>query len=159
MLFLLNEWLFHDLLLENGEEKFQETKSFLRRLRDSEDSLIHPDEPRWIQRSYSLMSREDVRSRSVSRLLHSILRDSDQTVRVNSEEMGLVPEASYEGVPSEDIYLVQAYICGEADLLVTTDEPLRQALAHDPNINCQMREDFLKSYLPRVESRFFIYQD
>lgn len=156
MLLLLNEWLFHDLLLENGEAKFQETKNFLRKLRDSEDSLVQPAERRWLEKAFALMSREDVLCRSASLLFHSILRDSDRTIRVNLEAMGSVPNASYAGVPSEDIYLVQAYICAGADLLVTTDEGLFQSLVNNPDVNCQMREELLSTYIPEVANNRFV---
>lgn len=46
MLLVLNEWLFHDLLNENGAAAFQETAEFTIALERSADRLVVPDEPK-----------------------------------------------------------------------------------------------------------------
>ena len=49
--------------------------------------------------------------------------------------------------PVEDVYLVLAYLAGNANLLVTTDLGLFDALAAEDGINCRLRDDFLPEYL------------
>ena len=50
MLLVLNEWLFHDLLNENGAVAFRETAEFTIALERSADRLVVPDEPRWLEK-------------------------------------------------------------------------------------------------------------
>ena len=79
MILVLNEWVFHDLLLDNGDAAFQETARFLIAFRESEDILVIPAEERWKRKAFQLMTMADVRQRLVSRLLHGLLRDSNRT--------------------------------------------------------------------------------
>ena len=47
MILVLNEWVFHDLLGENGEAVQRETAVFLNDFYTSHDKLVLPREPRW----------------------------------------------------------------------------------------------------------------
>ena len=60
MLYVLNEWVFHDLLGENGGEVFRETAEFLTSFVRSNDRLAIPTEERWTQKAYRLMRMTDV---------------------------------------------------------------------------------------------------
>ena len=84
--------------------------------------------------------------RLVGRIFNGILRDSDRTVWTTAEEMQSVPEDLYTGIPEEDIYLIKAYMPSGADLLVTADTGLFHACESSNSINCQLRDDFLKSF-------------
>lgn len=88
-------------------------------------------------------------SRRVSRLFHSLLRDRSRNIRVNTEETVTSPPESCDWVPSEDTHLVRAYDATGADVLVTTDEPLAQAIAKHDGINCRLRNCFLPGYRSR----------
>lgn len=72
--------------------------------------------------------------------------DSTRGVILSSEDISEVPLEEYDWVPHEDVYLIEAYVASKADLLVTTDETLFQAIAEHGGFNCQMRDDFLSSY-------------
>ena len=54
MIPVLNEWVFHDLLRENGAQAFLETSAFLSSFCDSEHRLIVPYEPRWHDKANQL---------------------------------------------------------------------------------------------------------
>ena len=43
MILVLNEWVFHDLLFDNGDPAFRETARFLVALQTSEDVLVIPE--------------------------------------------------------------------------------------------------------------------
>lgn len=152
MILVLNEWVFHDLLFENGDAAFRETARFLVALRESEDVLVVPGEERWNQKAFQLMTMSDARRRLISRLLHSLLRDSNRTIRIQSEESPPIPQELLDRLPCEDIYLVQAYVVAGADLLITTDRGLFSAVREYDGVNCRMREAFLSEY-PRPSSR------
>ena len=146
MLLILNEWFFHDLLLQNGEDKFKETSRFVIDLEGSGTKLVVPAKGRWKRKAYQLMTMEVPKIREVSKLFHSIILDSARTVLADPEVIAKVPQAACLGVPSEDIYLVKAYLGYDADLLVTTDQELHDSLASNSNVNCELRGDFLRRF-------------
>ena len=149
ILLVLNEWVFHDLLGENGPDAFQETARFLLAFTGTEDNLVVPSEERWNRKAHQLMSMTDPLRRQVSQLFHSLLRDPARSIRVNTDEMTSASRDSYDWVPSEDTYLVLAYDSSGADVLVTTDHGLAQAIAEHDRVNCRMRDDFLPEYSGR----------
>ena len=147
MLLVINEWLFHDLLLDNGEENFRSTAKFLNALQHSSDRVILPAEKRWNEKAYQLMKMSDPRRRLLSQRLQRLLRDSDRAVRVWDEHKPSISETLSGRVPHKDVYLVSAYISGGADVLVTTDNELFEILFECDQVNCQMRDVFLAEYL------------
>ncbi len=143
---MLNEWLFHDLNLENGDANFRDTSEFLLGLQNSNIKLVVPAKKRWLEKAFKLIADGMPRVRSVGRMFHDILRDSDRAIWTNSEDMQAVSEDLYVEIPEEDIYLVKAYHCASADLLVTTDTELFRMCESNKTVNCQMRDEFLKSF-------------
>ena len=146
MILVLNEWVFHDLLLDNGDAAFQETAKFLIAFRESEDILVIPAEERWKRKAFQFMTMFDVRQRLVSRLLHGLLWDSDRTIRIPLEANPPIPQDLLDRLPGEDVYLVRAYIAAGADLLITTDQGLFCAVDEHDDVNCRMREQLLAEY-------------
>ena len=59
MILVLNEWVFHDLLRENGVESFKETARFLISFKDSDDRMVYPPEERWKQKAFRLMTMSE----------------------------------------------------------------------------------------------------
>ena len=56
------------------------------------------------------------------------------------------PRELLDRLPSEDVYLVMAYVSAGADLLITTDQKLFCAIGEHDDVNCRMRDDFLPWY-------------
>ena len=146
MILLLNEWVFHDLTLENGEDNFRETARFLIYLQDAHITLVVPAERRWLVKAGRLFDGSDPQVRAVARLFNNILHDSNRTIWTNYQQMEAVPADIYSAIPEEDIYLIKAYVTSSAELLVTSDIGLYQACESSNTINCQLREDFLKGF-------------
>ena len=146
MILVLNEWVFHDLLFDNGDLAFQETAQFLVDFRKSEDILVIPAEERWNLKAFQLMKMSDVRQRGVSKSLRSLILDADRAIRIQPEEDPPVPQELLDRLPSEDVYLVLAYVSAGADLLITTDRGLFCSIGEHDDVNCRMREDFLLWY-------------
>ena len=144
---VLNEWIFHDLSFDNGTAKFRETADFFEAFQNSDDKLALPAEPRWKHKAFRLMTMSDPRQRSISKVLHRILRDSDQTVLVKDDAPLKDPGSYHSVIPEKDVYLIIAYGAVGADLLVTTDIPLFEALVGLDGVNGAMRDDFLHEYL------------
>ena len=146
MLIVLNEWIFHDLWGENGEPAQRETAHFLRLFVQSDDSLVIPNETRWSSKANRLMEFTDVRRRVISKVFRSLYDDSDRALRVRSDWAGDIRGELPTQLPEEDVYLVSAYLSADADVLVTTDVPLYEALADTELVICRMRDDFLADY-------------
>ena len=147
MLYVLHEWVFHDLLGENGDDRFKDTGRFLVAFHRSDDRLVTPPERRWNEKAHRLMRMTDLRGRQISQLLHSLLRNSNRVVRPTPEDLPPIAQALRDETPPEDLYLVLAYVATGADLLVTPDEKLDSALACHDEVNCQLRNDFLAAYM------------
>jgi len=146
VILVINEWLFHDLLLDNGTGAFRETSAFVKRLFFSRDTVVMPAEDRWKGKAYQLMTDTRPSQREISKLLHSILRDPDRCLIVSSPDSQETSQASYDWAPSEDVYLLEAYDASNADLLVTTDETLFQAIFEHGRFACRLRDEFLPTY-------------
>ena len=147
MIVVLNEWVFHDLLGDNGAESQRETASFLDAFFSSSDMLVVPAEPRWIRKAYQLMTLTDSQLRNTSLQFHTLLQDLDRARYAQTEQLKSVPQEIRDRTPDEDIYLVSAYLTANADTLVTTDIDLHNALSDSDQVSCQMRGDFLAEYL------------
>ena len=146
MLYVLNEWVFHDIIGENGRDAFIETVRFLVAFHSSGDRLVIPPKRRWNEKAHGLMRMTDTRVRQISQLFHSLLRDSNRAVRPTPGAPPPISQELQEQTPPEDIYLVLAYVSTNADRLITTDEKLCSALAQNAEVNCQLRDEFLTSY-------------
>ena len=85
--------------------------------------------------------------RHVSKQFQSLLQDSERTIDSRVLSVTEIPEALLDQLPSEDVYLVSAYLSAGAGLLITTDHGLFDSLTDTDLISCQMRDDFLSNYL------------
>ena len=146
MLLLLDEWVFHDLLGENGSDALRDTAKFLIAFRQSNDRMVFPSKKRWRQKAFQLMGLTDPLGRQLSQLFHGLLQDSNRAVPVETDRMPPTVQASNVQIPRKDRYLAPAYVCPDADLLVTTDQTLHR-LFIQLGFNCQMRDEFLQLYL------------
>ena len=146
MILVLNEWIFHDLLGENGVEVQRETSRFLNEFYLSHDNLVLPKEPRWTQKAYRMMTQSDARLRVISKQFHTLILNSDRVIDVRNTSPEHVPEELHLCLPAEDEYLVTAYLFAGADALVTADHPLYEALADSTEVSCRLREEFLNEY-------------
>ena len=86
MIVVLNEWVFHDLLGENGKEALRQTATFLNAFRASNDKLVLPRESRWTQKAYRLMTQTDARLRNTANQFRALVYDSDRVVDVRMQE-------------------------------------------------------------------------
>ena len=146
MILVLNEWVFHDLLGENGEAVQRETAIFLNDFYTSHDKLVLPREPRWSQKAHRVMGQGDARLRNTSKQLKTLIYNSDRAVDVQTTARLDVPEELRDSLPAEDVYLVEAYLSAGAETLVTTDEKLHKPLACSEAVSCRLRDEFLSGY-------------
>ena len=145
MILVLNEWIFHDLLGENGVDTRREAAAFLNAFYSSSDQLVLPSEPRWMRKAYQLMTLTNPMLRYSSKQFQSILRDSERTIDSRNLDEVDIPQELLDQVPDEDEYLVSAYLSAGAEL-ITTDRGLFDSVADSELVSCRMRDEFLSSY-------------
>ena len=146
MILVINEWIFHDLLGENGPQKFRQSADFVLKLDKSSDIVVMPTEERWRIKANQLWGVATPIEREIGRLLLNLFVDSSRCIRLELDEVPATSEGTYDWVPSEDVYLIEAYVASDADLLVTTDETLFEKVAENGKFACEMRDDFLAGY-------------
>ena len=146
MILVLNEWIFHDLLGENGEGAQKEAAEFLKEFRSSHHKLVLPNEPRWTEKAHRLMRQSDARLRGISKQFHSLIRNSDRVIDVRNVATEKVLDELRLCLPAEDEYLVTAYLSAGADTLITTDQNLYDALKDSTDVSCRLRDEFLTQY-------------
>jgi hypothetical protein len=145
---VINEWIFHDLMGENGENRRRESTQFLERLADSQDVLVVMIGTPWTRKAIDLLSHGDMRTRLGSKTLHLKIIQSSRKCLLLSHCVPLMAPAVADArskAKAEDRYLVDAYIAGEAEVLVTSDAPLQDILAKV--LKVQDRDAFLRLYL------------
>ena len=145
MIIVLNEWVFHDLLGDNGPERRRQTLAFMEAFESSGDRLVIPNEDRWLQKALSLTFRQEPEGKMIGALISRILWNSKNFVQAEPNP-ALIPDDLLRETPSKDLYLVEAYLSAGADMLVTTDCGLHGALADFSDVDCSLRRDFLSGY-------------
>ena len=147
MIIVLNEWVFHDLLGDNGHERRRQTRAFMDAFESSGDKLVIPNESRWLRKAQGLMISQEPEGKAIGKLIRRILWNPGLAIRFETDAAP-VPDDLLRDTPSEDIYLVEAYLSAGADMLVTTDHGLHGALADFAVVQCRLRDDFLAGYPP-----------
>ena len=150
VIYVLNEWIFHDLFGEHGKKAQQETSEFLWALCESDDKLVLPDEKRWLAKVLDLRASEQVSLIELAGQFISLLFTEGRTLDTRGSNPS-IPEELYPQIPRKDVYLVRAYLASRADMLVTKDQPLHTVLDGSGLISCQMRDPFLSEYRAQAD--------
>ncbi len=146
MILVINEWIFHDLLGENGPQRFRQTAEFVLKLDKSPDIVVMPIEERWRIKANQLWRMANPIEREIGRLLLNLFVDSNRCIRLEPEDIPEKPRNAHSWAPSEDVYLIEAYLAAGADLLVTTDETLNRAISEHRQFTSRLRDEFLSTY-------------
>ena len=134
MIIVLNEWVFHDLLGDNGHERRRQTRAFMDAFESSGDKLVIPNEDRWTGKAKRLMLRQEAEGKAIGKLIHRIIWNPELAIRFETDA-ALVPDDLLRETPRKDVYLVEAYLHG-----------LHGALADFGVVECLLRDDFLAGY-------------
>lgn len=148
--FVINEWLIHDLLGDNGEEAREESYKLLVKLKEKCDRIAVLNGSPWMNKAYMLMKCGEAPTRFLSKYLHGvILRDPKKCEMLNKSEIKDLPENVKNLVPQDDLYLFEIYYSTSAKLLVTSDQRLLQVFSNASDINMviKLRDEFLREYL------------
>jgi len=147
--FVLDEWLWADLGGENGEKAQQESLQLLLKIFERCDQLVTVEGGAFLEKFYRLCEiaedSGDPRRRIVRVFKYQFLYNSKKLICLSEEELPDLPEEMANTIEEKDRYLVRAYWASDAELVVTTDNPLLEAL-RSGNVKCQHRDSFLPHY-------------
>lgn len=150
--FVLDEWLMSDLQGENGEEAQRDSLSVLLEVFHRCDQLIAVENSPFLLKFYTLAkeaSTGDPRRSVVKFFKEAFLLNAEKLVRLWEHDLKDLPADLKSRIKKDDEYLVRAYFTANADLLVTTDNPLIEiSKAH--GINCKGRKEFIRDYLGSI---------
>jgi predicted nucleic acid-binding protein len=145
---VVDEWLLHDLSGENGRKAQGQAYRFLLKLKDKCDRLVVLRGSVWAQKAYALMKSLDREVQRLSKFLHrGILQDLQKCRYFETNEIHSLSQDVASQIPRKDVYLVEVYCSSGADMLLTTDGPLRDVLRDVGTVNVRLREEFLTEYL------------
>ena len=147
-LLVINEWIFQDIKGENGQPARDETARFLTQFKQGQDKFAVLRESPWAKKADELMKHGDLRIRTLSKLMRSMIFDLNKCCILQPEDVKTAaPQDAVAVAPEEDVYLIQTYYAAGADLLVTTDEGLLDAFESREDVEVTHRDDFLKEYM------------
>ena len=147
-LLVINEWIFQDIKGENGQPARDETARFLTQFKQGQDKFAVLRESPWAKKADELMKHGDLRIRTLSKLMRSMIFDLNKCCILQPENVKIAaPRDAITVAPNEDIYLIETYFAADADLLITTDEGLLEAFASRQDVEVIHRDAFLNDYL------------
>jgi len=146
---VLDEWLWADLRGENQREAQRESFWLLQKVFDQCDQLVTVDGSPFLQKFYDLCeeaSTGDPRRAIVRTFRDQFLYNSEKLHRLQESDLPEVPREIEGNIKDDDKYLVRAYLAAGAELLVTTDEQLMEAL-NNCGIRCRDRKSVISDYV------------
>ena len=152
-LLVINEWLIHDLLGDNGADAQRESARFLVAFEQSDDAIAVLHDSPWMEKIYELMRQTGAQTaaplmRRASIRILRLIRSDDKCLYLYQPAIDAanIPQDAIAAAPQEDIYLIQLYYAAHADLLITTDHGLHSAFAPRQDVAVIFRNDFLPNY-------------
>jgi len=140
---VLNEWIFHDLLGENGTVTQRTAAETLVALIEQPFCLSFMESSPWAAKAYGIMTSGDPLVRKLSRLLHTrLLLDPSKCVRVDRTDELPDRREVVDRAPRKDRYLVITYLLSGSQELVTADQPLITAYEGRRELRVTHRVDF-----------------
>ena len=79
-------------------------------------------------------------------LLSQYLFNPQKLDRIDGNKLNSLPQDILDQTNSDDHYLVQAYYAKGNCIIITTDEPLKEALFRN-GVDCQHRNTFVPQYI------------
>jgi hypothetical protein len=147
-IFVINEWLPEDSSGVNGGGRQREAFSVISALAVSDHRIVIIEKSPFEQKFWNLCkSNRDVVVRTIVRAyLLGLRQNSDRCQILKQEEAAPIPVELATATKADDHYLLHAQLTIQGAILVTTDLPLRQAVAQIQGLPCLSREEFLSTY-------------
>ena len=154
MLFILDEWIFHDLQNDNGEDKQRESVLFLEKVKEKCDKIVFISESNFSNKFYSLSkyaSKGPEFKTKLKLFKNSFYFNSQKSIQISLNE---IKQNDYNldlsNINVDDQYLPLCFYklkeLNEDLIIITADEKLKDLLS-SKDISIKMRDDFLNKYL------------
>ena len=144
---VIDEWLWSDLAGENTVDDQRETFQLLGVIYNKCDRLVTVRGSRFDQKFFELFRHSDVTRVGFAKYFKArFWYNSQKTLMLEEDQLQDLPEAIAREVQHKDHYLVRAYLTSKASEIITTDNPLKNALTKH-GIACRHRQEFVPNYI------------
>jgi hypothetical protein len=140
--FVINEWLWADLAEDNGRDRQLQAVGLIQSLVASTHQIVVIEGSRFDQNAWNLCkNNSSLVVKAVVAFVLNIRQNSDRCLILKPDRVGTLPDALSAAIKPDDHYLVQAQLAVIGSIVVTTDNPLRQALLNAGHL-CLLRDEF-----------------
>lgn len=147
---IIDEWIWHDLSGENGEDKRKEAIEFLETVYKKCDKIATVKDSKFENKYFNFCQRTDNICRNIIRYFKSyIFFNPEKYISINEEECQQIPENVSSKINPDDCYLVKLNYKLQCPI-ITTDNPLLKIL-EEQQIQCKHRDNFLQSYIEKKD--------
>ena len=144
--FVINEWLWADLSGDNGVQSQREALTVIEKLPSSAHQIVVIEGSRFDQKAWNLCKSTSPTVQRIAGLyVRNIRLNSDRCIILKPDATVPLPDELASATKPDDHYLLHAQLSAAGAILVTTDNPLREA-AHRAGLIWLSREDFLSTY-------------
>lgn len=150
---VIDEWLWSDLAGENSVDEQGETFEFLGAIYNKCDRVVSVRGSRFEQKFFELFRHSDVIRLGFAKFFKArFWYNSQKTLMLEENQLEDLPEAIATEVQHKDHYLVRAYLTSRASEIITTDNPLKNAITKH-GIACRHRQEFVPAYISQYGRR------
>lgn len=145
--FVINEWLWADLGGLNGKQAQRQSFGLIEKLPLSDHRIVVTEGSPFDQKAWALCKNDKpmIIQRIGGLFVTNIRQDSDHCLVLKLEMAMSIPESLARETKPDDHYLLKAQQAVAGAILVTTDEPLREAVIRS-GLPCLVRDVFLSTY-------------
>ncbi len=144
--FVINEWLWHDVSGDNGEASQRQAVEFIEKFTASEHRIVVIDGSPFDQKMWANYWSDKRTARLITGVFFGSVRsDLDRCLLLKLEAVAPLSDELAASVNPDDHYLIQAQLSAAGAVLVTPDTDLR-GLAAQAGLPCLSREEFLNTY-------------
>ena len=144
--FVINEWLWHDSLGDNGRDAQRQAFDIICRLANSDHRVVVIEGSRFDQKAWALCKSKNAIVVLIGKTFVTNIRQiSSRCILLKDDEVDALSTELGSSIKPADHYLVRAQLSVAGSLLVTNDGPLRNAVGN-AGLPCLSREKFLATY-------------
>lgn len=154
MILILDEWIIHDLINDNGEEKQKESFQFLERMKDKCDKICLVKESKFMGKigRFAKLAANSLELKNKFRFLKLVFLENSEKCEIiklqNAKNGDVNVQELLVKINPDDHYLVIAYSKfkeeGYKCVIITTDNKLKEALHN--RVSVSLRDSFIKEY-------------
>jgi hypothetical protein len=144
--FVINEWLWSDLLGQNGLSNQREAFGVIEKIPASDHRIVIVEGSAFDKKAWNLCKSANlIAQRIAGAYVASVRQNSDRCLILQPEILVALPHELASAINPDDHYLVRAQLSVAGAVLVTTDGALCQVVV-TAGLSCLSREKFLSTY-------------